>query len=158
MTAPSRPRPNSGPRPARGLVDPRGPRTGAWITSVVLAVVLLTGSATLLALQAVVFALGTRGKGPYGVFFRRVVRPRLAPPRELEPEAPTRFAQLVGLAFATVGTLGYVTGLTTLGTAATSAALAAAFLNAAFGLCLGCEVYLLLARGTTPRRVPTPQS
>jgi hypothetical protein len=31
---------------------------------------------------------------------------------------------------------------------ATAAALAAAFLNAAFGYCLGCEMYLLVRRVT----------
>ena len=131
------------------MIDPRGPRTAAWTTTVVLAVVLLTGSALLLAAQALVFALGSQGRSPYGVLFRRVVRPRLSPPAELEPEAPTRFAQLVGLVFATVGVVGALTGLDLLFTVATAAALAAAFLNAAFGLCLGCELYLLTARQRT---------
>ena len=43
------------------MIDPRGARFGAWITTAVLAVVLLTGSGTLLAAQAVVFALGSPG-------------------------------------------------------------------------------------------------
>ena len=134
------------------MIDPRGPRTAAWITTVVLAVVLLTGSpdgaALLLAVQGVVFALGAGGRSPYGVVFRRLVRPRLGPPAELEAEAPVRFAQLVGLAFATVGVLGALAGAPVVLTAAASLALAAAFLNAAFGLCLGCETYLLYARYT----------
>ncbi|MEU2630514.1 DUF4395 family protein, partial [Kitasatospora sp. NPDC007106] len=54
----------------------------------------------------------------------------------------------VGLAFALVGTLGFLSGADWLGLAATGLALAAAFLNAAFGYCLGCEAYLLLRRGT----------
>jgi len=131
------------------LIDVRGPRFGAWITTAVLAIVLLTGSGLLLLAQAVVFALGARGRSPYGLLFKRVVRPRLGPTTETEPPAPTRFAQLVGLGFALTGTLGFLTGLTTLGDVATSAALAAAFLNAAFGFCLGCEVYLLVKRTTT---------
>ncbi len=138
------------------MIDPRGPRTAAWITTVVLAVVLLTGSGLLLAAQAVVFALGTRGLSPYGLLFRKVIRPRLGPPAELEAEAPTRFAQLVGLAFATVGVLGALLGLDGLLLGATAAALAAAFLNAAFGLCLGCEMYLLLRRSTTTNRKGVP--
>ena len=79
---------------------------------------------------------------PYAVLYRRLVAPRLAPPTETEPAAPVRFAQGGGFAFAVVGAAGYLAGLTTLGTLATAAALAAAFLNAAFGLCLGCLLYL----------------
>jgi hypothetical protein len=137
-------------------IDPRGPRFAAALTSIILAIVLLTGSVWLLAAQAVVFAIGVVAglrQSPYGWLYRRFVRPRLAPPASLEPEAPPRFAQGVGLAFAVVGTIGYLTGLTVLGAAATGLALAAAFLNAAFGFCLGCEIYLLLAR-ITARRAP----
>ncbi|MDQ1688263.1 MAG: hypothetical protein QOK42_1238 [Frankiaceae bacterium] len=127
------------------MIDPRGPRFGAAVTSVVLAAVLLTGSGLVLALQAVVFALGAVdiSRQPYGVLYRRLVRPRLAPPGELEDAAPPQFAQLVGLAFAVLGSIGYFSGVITLGAVATGFALGAAFLNAAFGFCLGCEVYLL---------------
>lgn len=130
-------------------IDPRGPRFGALITSVVLAVVLVTGSAWLLAAQALIFATGSAfglRYAPYGWVYRRLVRPRLGPPAVLEPEAPPRFAQTVGLAFAAVGVAGYAAGLTWLGAAATAAALAAALLNAVVGFCLGCEVYLLIRR------------
>ena len=140
----------SAPLPAAAAVDPRGPRFAATLTSVVLAVALITSSGWLLAAQAVVFALGAfagLGRSPYGWLFRTLVRPRLGPPAELEAAAPPRFAQGVGLGFAVVGTLGYLTGTTWLGMAATGLALAAAFLNAAFGYCLGCEMYLLLRRG-----------
>ena len=130
-------------------VDPRGPRFGAWITTAVLAVVLLTSSAPLAALQTAVFAVGALfglGAAPYGVVFRRLVRPRLAPPVELEAELPPRFAQAVGAAFGVIATIGYATGVTALGAGAAALALAAAFLNAAFGFCLGCEVLLLARR------------
>ena len=83
---------------------------------------------------------------PYGLLFRRLVAPRLSPPAELEAEAPPRFAQGVGFGFAIVGTLGYLTGITALGVVATAFALGAAFLNAAFDYCLGCEVHLRLVR------------
>jgi hypothetical protein len=130
-------------------VDPRGPRFSALITTVVLAVVLITGSVWLLAAQLLVFAAGSvlgLRFSPYGLLYRRLVRPRLGQPSGLEPEAPPRFAQTVGLVFAVVGVAGYAAGLTWLGVAATAAALAAAFLNAVFGLCLGCEMYLLIRR------------
>ena len=130
-------------------IDPRGPRAGAVITTVVLAAVLVTGSGWLLAAQALVFAAGAvfgLRYSPYGLLYRKLIRPRLGPPRELEPEAPPRFAQAVGLVFAIAGVAGDAAGLTLLGMAATAAALAAAFLNAAFGFCLGCEIYLLIRR------------
>lgn len=114
-----------------------------------LAVVLVTGSGWLLAAQALVFAagavLGLR-YSPYGILYRKLIRPRLRPPRELEPEAPPRFAQAVGLVFAIAGVAGYAAGLPLLGMAVTAAALAAAFLNGVFGFCLGCEMYLFVRR------------
>ncbi|MER6132929.1 DUF4395 domain-containing protein [Streptomyces sp. NPDC001815] len=130
-------------------IDVRGPRFGAAVTTVVLAVVLITGSAWLLAWQTLAFVLGAAGgvgRSPYGLLFRRFVRPRIGPPTEFESPEPPRFAQGVGLAFAVVGLLGYAVGPEWLGLAATGAALAAAFLNAVFGYCLGCEMYLLVRR------------
>ena len=131
------------------MIDPRGPRTAAWLTTAVLIVVLLTGSAALLLAQAVVFALGALGRSPYALVFRYLVRPRLGPPAELEDPRPVRFAQTVGLVFAVVALIALLAGATVLATIATAAALAAAFLNAAFGLCLGCELYLILKRTTS---------
>jgi hypothetical protein len=131
-------------------IDARGPRFGAAITTVVLTLTLLTlpstASSMLLAAQTVVFALGAlvglRAQ-PYGIVFRTVVRPRLAPPTTLEDAAPPRFAQTVGLGFALVALAGLLAGVTALAYAAVGLALAAAFLNAAFDFCLGCEMYLL---------------
>ena len=134
-------------------IDPRGPRFTAAVTSIVLATVLLlpTGpvATALLAAQTVLFALGAfRGiqHTPLAWLFRHAIRPRLAPPTHVEDATPPRFAQAVGLAFAVVALAGYVAGLTTLGAVATGFALAAALLNAVFGFCLGCEIYLLLRR------------
>ncbi|MDX3799524.1 DUF4395 domain-containing protein [Streptomyces sp. AK04-3B] len=130
-------------------IDARGPRFGAAVTTVVLAVVLITGNAWLLAWQTLSFALGAAGgpgRSPYGWVFRTAVRPRIGPPAEFEAPQPPRFAQAVGLGFACVGLVGFALGPHWLGLAATGAALAAAFLNAAFGYCLGCEMYLLARR------------
>lgn len=132
-------------------IDARGPRFGAAVTAAVLAVVLVTGSGWLLAWQTLVFALGAAGgvgRSPYGWVFRTAVRPRLGPPTAFESPEPPRFAQAVGLVFAGVGLVGYTVGPEWLGLAATGAALAAAFLNAVFGYCLGCEMYLLARRVT----------
>ncbi|MFM9555948.1 MULTISPECIES: DUF4395 domain-containing protein [Streptomyces] len=130
-------------------IDVRGPRFGAAVTTVVLAVALITGSAWLLAWQTFAFALGAAGgvgRSPYGWVFRTLVRPRLGPPTEFEPPEPPRFAQAVGLVFALVGLVGFAVGPVWLGLVATGAALAAAFLNAVFGYCLGCEMYVLVRR------------
>lgn len=129
------------------MIDPRGPRFAAWITTLVLAAVLVTGSAELLVVQAVVFALGATGHNPYALFWRRFLK--RTPPAELEDARPPRFAQLVGLVFAVVALVGFATGAGALALGATAAALAAAFLNAAFGICLGCEMYLVFKRTTT---------
>jgi Domain of unknown function (DUF4395) len=138
-------------------IDPRGARFGAIVSTIVLAIVLITGSGWLLAAQALVFIVGA-GLGlryaPYGMVYRWLVRPRLGPPRELEAEPPPRFAQGVGAVFAVIGVIGYGTGVTALGIVATAFALAAAFLNAAFGFCLGCEMYLMIQRIRTGRAEP----
>jgi len=139
-------------------IDPRGPRFVAGITTAVLALVLISGSGWLLAAQALVFAIGAfvgLRYSPYSALYRLLVAPRLGPPTEREPVAPVRFAQGVGFAFAVVGAIGYLSGLTVLGIVATAFALAAAFLNAAFAFCLGCEMYVLLIRLTNRLRQST---
>src|SRR4051812_2300843 len=143
------------------LLDPRGPRFAAALTTVVLVVILVTGSGLLALAQAVVFALAAANPrwSPYGLVYRALLAPRLGRPSELEPAAPVRFAQLVGLVFATVAAVGYLAGVPVLGFVAAAFALVAAFLNAAFGLCLGCEAYLAFRRLThrpVPARVPAP--
>jgi hypothetical protein len=57
-----------------------------------------------------------------------------------------KFAQLVGLLCALVGVAGFAFGAPLVGVIATAFALAAAFLNAAFGICLGCQLYPLATR------------
>jgi hypothetical protein len=128
-------------------LDPRGQRFAAGVTSLVLVAVLATGSGWLALAQAVVFAITAIDprRGPYSYLFRAVVLPRTGPPAEREPAAPVRFAQLLGCAFLTVAAIGYLSGVPALGAAL---GLLAAFLNAAFGLCVGCEIYLTARRLT----------
>ncbi|WP_328361056.1 DUF4395 domain-containing protein [Mycobacterium sp. NBC_00419] len=142
---------NTGP----AQVDVRGPRFAAWVTTAVLIAVLVVSAvssvaaAILLGLQAVVFAIGAVGgprKHPYGRIFATLVAPRLSPVTEREPVPPLKFAQLVGLVFAVAGVAGFALGAPLLGVIATAFALFAAFLNAAFGICLGCQLYPLAAR------------
>ena len=138
------------PAPAPAGIDPRGPRFGAVVTAVLLVVVLLLGTGTaatvLLALVVAGFALGV-ARGVPGTWqsqvYRSVVAPRLAPPTEREDPRPPRFAQLVGLLVTGGGLLVGLLGAPLAITIGAALALVAAFLNAAFGLCLGCELYLL---------------
>ena len=143
-------------------VDVRGPRFAAWLTTAVLVITLLVSSvslgaaAVMLGLQAVVFAIGAilgPRKHPYGLIFAKLVAPRIAPVTEKEPVPPLKFAQLVGFVFAVIGAVGFAAGVGVLGLIATAFALVAAFLNAAFAICLGCQLYPIVAR---LRRTPTP--
>ena len=129
-------------------VDVRGPRFAAWITTVVLVITLMVSAFSALAAtvilgaQTVMFAIGAwRGprRHPYGAVFANLVAPRLGPVTQREPVPPLKFAQLVGFVFAVAGVTGF--------------ALVAAFLNAAFGIWLGCQLYPLVAR---LRRTPSP--
>ncbi len=131
------------------LIDARGPRFGAVITTVVLATALATSNLWVIVAQAIVFAIGAfRGPQftPYAAIFRTIVKPRLKSAVISEDVRPPQFAQSVGLLFAIVAIVGSLTGINALFVIATSFALAAAFLNAAFNFCLGCEMYLLLLR------------
>ncbi|MGD9988826.1 DUF4395 domain-containing protein [Pseudonocardia sp.] len=151
----------SGPAPGEPSLDPRGVRFAATLTTVVLVLVLLAGSGWLAAAQALVFALGAFAGmrfAPYSVLYRALLARRLGPPTEREDAAPVRFSQLVGFLFATVAAIGYLTGATTLGIVATAFALAAAFLNAAFGFCLGCEMYTLISRTRARIRARNPHT
>ncbi|BBZ47333.1 DUF4395 domain-containing protein [Mycobacterium parmense] len=143
-------------------VDVRGPRFAAWVTTAVLVVALLTAginppaAAALLTVQAAVFAIGAVAgprRHPYGRLFARFAAPRLGPVGEREPVAPLKFAQLVGLVFAVAGAVGFAAGAFLPGVVATAAALFAAFVNAAFGICLGCRLYPLVSR---LRPIPRP--
>lgn len=148
-------------------IDPRGPRFGAAITSALLlggVAFALLGSSPgavrtesvavraadpgfiLLAAVATLFAwslLSPRTQ-PISLSYRTLVQPRLAPPADLEDPRPPRFAQGVGLAVVGIGLVLHLVGVPWALVIAGAAAFFAAFLNAAFGFCLGCEAYLLL--------------
>lgn len=158
---------------AVAAVDPRGPRFAASLTAALLfvavALALLTGASTDAAALAAagplrrlaepaslvllgLFALFVWGaaagvrRHPFGVLFAHAIRPRLAPPADLEPAAPPTFAQGVGAVVTGLGLLLHLAGVPWALPIAASAAFVAAFLNAAFGFCLGCELYLILRR------------
>ena len=140
------------PEVARIYIDARGPRFSASITTIILAIALVTQNKWVLVGQGIVFAIGAiRGPQftPYGLIFKNFIKPQLAQPGPTEDVRPPKFAQSVGFAFALVGTIAAFAGASTLFTIAVGFALGAAFLNAAFNYCLGCEMYLLLIRLTT---------
>ena len=137
-------------------IDPRSPRFGAGITAVLLLVVigLALGGATLAATIlfiaiTLLFAWGAFAgvkRHPYGAIYRALVRPRLAPPTELEDPMPPTFAQGVGFVITLVGLVLHLLGVPYALVIAASAAFVAAFLNSVFAYCLGCQLYLLLVR------------
>ena len=133
------------------LIDARGPRYSAAITSVVLALALITESSYVIGFQFAVFLsavlFGLR-RSIYGFIYRNLIQPRLSGPVPSEDQRAPRFAQFIGALFAFVALLGGVTGNSAVFLIATSFALGAAFLNAAFGFCLGCQIYLILVRLT----------
>jgi hypothetical protein len=134
------------PEVARIYIDARGPRFGAVITTTVLAIALVTMNEWVLLAQALIFAVGAiRGPQftPYGLIFKKFIKPRLSKEAPTEDVRPPKFAQSVGLIFALVGLVGAFSGADVIFTVAVGFALGAAFLNAAFNYCLGCEMYLL---------------
>ena len=136
------------------MVDPRGQRFNAAMSVLVLATVLLVGiqsnlAVVLLTLQGVAFGLGGMlglRYQPYGWLYRSLIRPRIGKPKSFEAEPPPRFAQLVGFIFVLIAMAGLAFSVVPLAYIAVGLALAAAFLNAAFGFCLGCQMYLTYKR------------
>lgn len=138
-------------------IDPRGPRFGAAITSVLLLAVIylsldaksFSSAVALLSIVVTLFAIGAifgNSKHPYGYLFKRLVRPLLKAPKELEDSRPPQFAQLVGLLVAGTGLLLGLFDIQIGLTIAAAAAFFAAFLNSVFNYCLGCQIWLGLAR------------
>lgn len=122
---------------------------GAWsLPAATLAQRALDPGFLLLVVIALLFLWGVAWptSAPWGLVFRRLVRPRLSAPTELEDPRPPRFAQGVGLFVVGVGLVLHLIGVPWALPIAAAAAFVAAFLNAAFGFCLGCQIYLLLQR------------
>lgn len=130
------------------MIDPRGPRFTAAVTLALLAAALLVptpAAVAIVGVQALFFAIGV-GLGvqrtPTALVFKTFIRPRLAPPAELEDPRPPRFAQGIGLGFTLVALIAFAAGAVVVAQVAIGMAVVAALLNAVFGLCLGCELYL----------------
>ena len=116
---------------------------------------LLLPSTIVFAILVALFAWGAFAgiqRHPYGLLFKKLVRPRLAAPTELEDPAPPTFAQGVGFVITLTGLVLHLAGVPFALVIAASAAFIAAFLNSVFGYCLGCQIYLLLVRAGIIRR------
>ena len=131
------------------LIDARGPRFSAALTTLVLAAALVTHSIILISIQVAVFAIGAffgPTATPYALVFKKFVKPLLKKSAPTEDSRPPQFAQSIGLIFAVIALAGALFSVPALVTISLGFALAAAFLNAAFNFCLGCEIYLILVR------------
>ncbi len=132
-------------------IDPRGPRFNQAVLATALVVGFLADWRPVVPVFAVVLlagaALGPR-YGPFLALYAKAIRPRLGPPSELEDPRPPRFASAVGVAFLAAGTLAFLAGSTAAGWGLALIVAALAALSATTGVCVGCEVYLLLTRRT----------
>ena len=161
----------AGATPAPGSqpgIDPRGPRFGAAITAVLLLGVVglaLSGQSVaataVLAVLVAIFAWGAFAgirRHPWGRLYARLLAPRLAPPTHREDPAAPTFAQLVGFLITGAGLVLHLLGVPGALVVAASMAFVAAFLNAVFDYCLGCQLYVLLVRAGVirPRRAQSP--
>lgn len=139
-------------------IDPRGPRTNQAVLACALVLAFATGSWWVVPVFAVVLFLGSAFGprfGPVLRLYQAVIRPRLAPPTELEDPRPPRFAASVGVVFLVASTLSFVVGATTVGWALALMVAALATLAAVTGLCVGCEMYVLFVRARGGVRVVT---
>ena len=138
-------------------IDPRGPRFGASIINVLSVIIFFIAldrategtAAFLFGIAAVLFAIGAiwgNTKHPFGWLYKTLVKPRLSAPKELEDSRPPQFAQGVGLFVSLIGLALYAAQVP-FGVAYAAAALfLASTLQAYFGYCLGCQMYLGLKR------------
>ncbi len=130
-------------------IDPRGPRFNQAVLAVALLVGFLVDWRPVVPLFALVLlagaALGPK-YGPFLAFYAKVIRPRLAPPAEMEDPRPPRFAAAVGVVFLTAGALAFAAGHAGIGWTLALIVAALAGLSATTGICVGCEIYLVLTR------------
>lgn len=136
------------------LIDPRAPRFGAAITSVIALIGFadafsgygqVTVVSTSLLLVLFIWSVFFPASHPYKFLFT-LIRPKIGEPKELEDSRPPRFAQRVGLFFAVSGAIALLINSQVVTSIALAFIFIAAFLNAFFNFCLGCQMYLLLKR------------
>ena len=130
-------------------IDPRGPRFNQAVLAIGLLIAFLLDARLVVPLFAAVLFLGAAFGPKFGPFLRLyavAIRPRLGPPRELEDPRPPRFAATVGVVFLLGGTIAFLAGATAIGWGLALIVAALAGLAATSGICVGCELYLIVAR------------
>ncbi len=136
------------------VIDARAPRFNQVVVGLASLVAVLTGAWWLLGLLAIQLALGlTFGRRyclPCVAYFE-LIQPRLGE-GPIEDARPPRFANVVGALFLSAATISYAAGLATLGAVLGGMVAALALLAATTGLCVGCEIYKIVAkvRGVHP--------
>ena len=91
---------------------------------------------------------------PLGQLVTRVLTPALGRPARFVPGPPKRFAQGIGATFSATALVLVVAGRWDAAQVVLSMLAGAAFLEAAFGLCLGCKAFAVLMRiGVIPEDV-----
>jgi len=141
-------------------IDVRGPRFAAALTALVLAGALVARGGAgvgLLAWQWAVFGLGSLAGvawSPYGWLFQRVRRWGLRPTFNTEPAAPVRFSQACGFVGTSLALALLALGLPVAAWSVVGVVLGLSSLLAATGLCIGCELYVVLQRVRRPRIGP----
>lgn len=138
-------------------LDPRGPRFGAGITSILMVLVIYLSLAPetsnialgIMAFAVLMFTFGSLlgpAKHPYSYLYKYTLRKLLKDPTELEAPKPVHFAQVVGLIVTGTGLVLHILAVPNALAVAAAAAFIAAFLNSVFAYCLGCQMYLGLKR------------
>ena len=130
-------------------IDPRGPRTNQAVLAGALVLGFLAGQWLVVPVFASILFLGAAFGpkwGPVLRFYASVIKPRLAPPHELEDPRPPRFAASVGVLFLGSSTIAFLAGASTIGWTLALIVAALAAVAATTGLCIGCEMYVLFVR------------
>ena len=142
-------------KPAPKPIDPRGPRSNQTVLTAALLVGFLADFRWIAPIFAGVLFLGAAFGPKYGpvlAFYAKVVKPRLAPPAELEDPRPPRFAAAVGVVFLLGASVAFLASANTLGWTFVLIVAVLAGLAASTGLCVGCEMYLIGSRLLRTRR------
>lgn len=130
------------------VIDSRAPRFNQATVALVSIVALATGWWGLFGVLAIQLLVGLTFGRQYClpcVFYFEVVQPRIGE-GPIEDSRPPRFANIVGAIFLTSATLAFATDLSIIGTVLGGMVAALATLAATTGLCVGCEIYRLIAR------------
>jgi hypothetical protein len=140
------------------VIDTRAPRVNQAVIGMVSLVAVTVGPWWLLTVLAVQLILGlTLGRRwcLACVAYFELFQPRFGE-GPLEDARPPRFANLVGAAFLTTASVGFLAGADWLGTPLGTVVAALALLASATGFCAGCEAYKLGYRLTGRRFVSCP--